>query len=101
MNEPIRPLQAEIGDDLQTIAAAYEQLQNLSRRPLDSETSILVAYHLHVLYGLFENLFTRIAVNFGNHIDNSAQWHTLLLKRMTLDIPEIRPPSSARKCLVI
>lgn len=92
MNEPLRLLQAEIRDDMQTLAAAYQKLQQLSQRPLDQETAILVAYYLHVIYGLFENLFTRIAANFGNHVDNSTQWHTLLLKRMTLEIAEIRPP---------
>ncbi len=92
MNERMRLLQAEIRDDLQTLAAAYQKLQHLNQRPLDQETAILIAYHLHVIYGLFENLFTRIAANFGNHIEHSTQWHTLLLKRMTLDVTGIRPP---------
>ena len=38
-----------------------------------------------------ENLFTRIAANFGNHIDDSTQWHALLLKRMSVEIPDVRP----------
>ncbi len=92
MNESIRLLQAEIRQDLHTIADAYQQLHALAQRPLDNDTLILIAYHLHVTYGLFENVFTRIARNFGNQVDDTTQWHTLLLKRMTLDIPEIRPP---------
>jgi hypothetical protein len=92
MNEPIRLLQAEIRQDLETIAAAYQQLHTLGQQPLDNNTLILVAYYLHVIYGLFENIFIRIATNFGNHIEDTAQWHNLLLKRMTLDIAEVRPP---------
>jgi hypothetical protein len=92
MNEPIRLLQAEIRQDLETIAAAYQQLHVFDERPLDNNTLILVAYHLHVIYGLFENILVRIAANFGNHIEDTSQWHTLLLKRMMLDIAEVRPP---------
>ena len=91
MNEQIRLLQAEIRENLDAIADTYTRLQTISHREIDEETAILLAYHLHVIYGLFENMFTRIAANFGNHVEDSAQWHALLLKRMTLDIPEVRP----------
>jgi hypothetical protein len=91
MNEPIRLLQAEIRHDLQAIEQAYEELHRLSDKELDKQTGILIAYHLHVIYGLFENLLTRIATNFGNQIEDSSRWHALLLHRMTLDVPDVRP----------
>lgn len=91
MSEQIKLLQAEIGDNVAAISAAYAKLHNVNQQAYDEDTCILIAYHLHVVYGLFENLFTRIAANFGNHIDDSTQWHTLLLKRMSLEIPDIRP----------
>jgi hypothetical protein len=91
MNEQIKLLKAEIYDSSDAIATAYEKLNEVSQQDYDEDTCILIAYHLHVIYGLFENLFTRIAANFGNHIDDSTQWHALLLKRMSLEIPDVRP----------
>lgn len=91
MSEQIKLLQAEIEDSVAAISAAYVKLHDVNQQTYDEDTCILIAYHLHVIYGLFENLFTRIAANFGNHIDDSAQWRTLLLKRMSLEIPDIRP----------
>jgi hypothetical protein len=91
MNAQINLLQAEIQDNLESIAAAYHKLHEISKGEFDEDVCILAAYHLHVIYGLFENLFTRIAANFGNHVDDSTQWHTLLLRRMTLNVPGIRP----------
>ena len=90
MNEKINLLQAEIQDSLSAITAAYGKLHASSQKDFDEDTCVLIAYHLHVIYGLFENLFTRIAANFGNHIDDSTQWHTLLLKRMSLNVPDVR-----------
>jgi len=52
---------------------------------------IVAGYYLHVLYGLFESLFTRIAATFGNQIADKAQWHSQLLRRMTLDVEGVRP----------
>jgi len=46
---------------------------------------------LHVLQGLFESLLTRIAATFGNQIADRAQWHAQLLRRMSLDVEEVRP----------
>lgn len=92
MNEQIRLLQAEINNDLEMIADAYHNLRPYTQRELDEDTCILISYHIHVIYGLFENMFTRIAVTFGNQIEDSTRWHMILLKRMTLDIPEVRPP---------
>lgn len=90
MSEQIKVLKAEIRDSVDAISTTYAKLHEVNHQTYDEDTCILIAYHLHVIYGLFENLFTRIAANFGNHIDDSTQWHTLLLKRMSLDIPDIR-----------
>ena len=97
MNEALRLLEAEIRHDLQAVANAYRQLHAYDQRDINNETLILLAYHLHVIYGLFENMLVRIAANFANQIDHAAQWHALLLKRMTLDIPRVRPPVISEK----
>jgi hypothetical protein len=91
MNEQIRLLQAEIRDDLQAIDQAYKALDSVSRRVAEPEGGIVVGYHLHVLYGLFENLFARIATTFGNRITDKTKWHAQLLRRMTLDVQAVRP----------
>jgi hypothetical protein len=91
MNEQIRLLQAEIQDDLQAIDQAYEALNSVSRRVAEPEGGIVVGYHLHVLYGLFESLFARIATMFGSQITDKTKWHAQLLRRMTLDVQGVRP----------
>ncbi len=92
MKEQIRLLQTEIRADLQAIIQAYHALNQLTNRLAEPEVTIAVAYYLHVIYGLFENLFRRVAVAFGNQIADQEQWHLQLLQRMALDIPGVRPP---------
>lgn len=53
--------------------------------------AIVVAYYLHVIYGLFENILKRIGTFFGNQITDQARWHAQILRQMTLDVPEVRP----------
>jgi hypothetical protein len=91
MNEQIRLLQAEIRADLQAIEEAYEALNSISKHITEPETAIVAGYYLHVIYGLFESLFARIATTFGNQITDKAQWHMQLLRRMTLHVEEVRP----------
>jgi len=91
MNEKIRLLQSEIRSDLEDIAQAYEKLNQFAGRLDEPEMAIVVAYYLHVIYGLFENILKRISTLFGNRITDQSRWHTQLLHQMTLDVPEIRP----------
>ncbi len=92
MNEQVRLLQSEIRADLQAIARAYRELDRFSDRLAEPEIAIVVAYYLHVIYGLFENLLRRVATLFGNHVADRERWHAQLLRRMTLDVPGVRPP---------
>ncbi|MDV2999560.1 MAG: hypothetical protein N5P05_001166 [Chroococcopsis gigantea SAG 12.99] len=50
-----------------------------------------IAYQIHNLYSACEDLLKLVASYFENNITDNQQWHTALLKRMTLDIPGIRP----------
>ncbi|MCL4299955.1 MAG: hypothetical protein KJ077_29750 [Anaerolineae bacterium] len=92
MVEQIRLLQAEIRANLASIRQVYQEIDALGPQATGSQQDIVRGYYIHVLYGLFENLFVQIAEQFGNNIADTAQWHTQLLKRMTLDIKPIRPP---------
>lgn len=91
MSEKIFTLQAEIEANIKAIEDAYGVLHKATMPELDEQSTILVGYYLHVLYGLFENVFVRIASAFGNHIEDASQWHSQLLWRMTLDIKGLRP----------
>jgi hypothetical protein len=92
MNEQVRLLEAEVKADLQAIDQAYRALDTVTDQSPDPETTIAIAYYVHVIYGLFENLFGRIATFFGNQITDRQRWHAQLLRRMTLDVSQVRPP---------
>jgi len=92
MNDKILVLTNSIRRDLETIAAIYNELE---RHPLaadtDDDTLIVIAYHLHNLYNVFENIFQNIAAVFENSVDDVGRWHTQLLERMRLDVTPLRP----------
>lgn len=92
MVEQIRLLQAEIRESLEAIAEAYKRIDESGPKATGSAQDVIIGYYLHVLYGLFENLFEQIAEVFGNHIADKTQWHSHLLRRMKLDVRPIRPP---------
>ncbi len=50
-----------------------------------------IAYQIHNLYNATEDLLKIVAGYFENNIKESDQWHKLLLQRMSIDIPGIRP----------
>lgn len=91
MSEKIQLLKSGIRENMQSIQEAYQALNEAAQSDLNQDNSIIVSYFLHVIYGHFENLFTRIAGAFENQIEDQAQWHSELLWRMTLNIEGIRP----------
>jgi hypothetical protein len=91
MNEKIRLLQAEIQADLQSIEETYKILSTIDKKRTEPEMDVVLGYYLHILYGLFENIFSRIALAFENQIADKSRWHAELLRRMTLEIEGIRP----------
>ena len=92
MVERVRLLQAEIRDALAAIDETFHQIDELGPQATNSQQDIVIGYYLHVLYGLFESLFVQIAEVFGNHIQDKSQWHSHLLRRMVLDVEQVRPP---------
>jgi hypothetical protein len=91
MNKKILSLRAEIQADIEAIEQAYQAYHTTQADLSTPEQYIVLGYYLQVIYGLFENLFQRIAQVFENHITDQSRWHAQLLRRMTLDIPGIRP----------
>ena len=92
MAEQVRLLQAEIRSSIEAIEEVYRQIEGAGEQATGSSQDIIIAYYLHVLYGLFENLFEQIAQTFGHHITgDKSRWRSRLLKRMTLEVKPIRP----------
>lgn len=54
--------------------------------PLES-----VAYQIHNFYNAIEDLLKIVAAHFENQISDTARCHSLLLQRMSQEIPGIRP----------
>ena len=91
MKETFLTLKAEIADDEQAIANLYALLSGTWDEIDTPERAIVVGYYLHNLYMAFEHIFERVAETFENHIEDKSQWHVHLLRRMKLDIAEMRP----------
>lgn len=91
MSESTKLLQAEITADEQAIARLYELLAKVWDMLDSSEQTIVAGYYLHNLYMAFEHIFERVAETFENQIADKSQWHAQLLRRMTLDVPGMRP----------
>ncbi|NSW76900.1 MAG: hypothetical protein HPY68_09060 [Candidatus Atribacteria bacterium] len=56
------------------------------------EETVYLGYLLHNLYCALEDLFREIAKTFENTVDEDPlRFHRQLLKRMSLEVPRIRP----------
>jgi hypothetical protein len=92
-------LSAMITRDLEAIERLDRELTplkaELEREVPDFRDLAAVAYILHNVYGALENIFGQVSRTFENHITDQAQWQRELLTKMFLEIPTIRPPSSA------
>jgi hypothetical protein len=92
--EAILILSSELEQDLRQLeklekenAQAMERIEHGARESLDFAA---LGYTIHNIYCLMENSFLRIAKTFENKLDKDA-WHRSLLRRMTLEIPGVRP----------
>lgn len=88
-----RTMGKEIEADLAAVGRMMENLADArTRLPADPTEENLshVGYLMHGIYTGWESAFHRIAVAFENQLD-PGEWQAQLLRRMTLDIPTIRP----------
>jgi len=87
-------LKAEVQNDLEAIRALEQEVERRAARlrapDVRQEEIVFAAYLLHNLYSACEALLRRIAVAFENALSPDS-WHEQLLRRMTLDIPAVRP----------
>ena len=86
-------LKADINAQLQLIKAINGKLAVRAEgvNPDDAIRLESIAYQIHNLYSATEDLLKIVAACFENNITDTQQWHTALLKRMTISIPGIRP----------
>jgi len=86
----ITELDADI-ELLQSVRAtnlrAQERIASGSTDELDYAA---LAYTIHNIYGVIEGYCLRVSKFYENGLDGDA-WHSDLLRRMTLSIPELRP----------
>lgn len=78
---------------LTLIQTIYQKLMERAKELTADDVIRLesVAYQLHNLYNSVEELLKIVATYFENNITDTAQWHSVLLMRMTQNIPGIRP----------
>ena len=81
------------------IEKIYKEIE--STEPTNKEKTIYLAYNLHNLYNAFEDLFIEIAKTFENRIENPIFFHKELLKRMTIEVPKIRPKVLSKESFFI
>lgn len=91
----IRTLMASIENDLAAIERIILDINKLKCEIANAEPGIkekaTMGYFLHNLYCAFENIFRNVAHTFENQIGDKTRWHYELLKRMKLEIEDIRP----------
>lgn len=91
MNPQAALLKANIDADIREIEALYQRLAVYENNLNNTEKAIVAGYYLHNLYTAFKNICLNVARTFENQVDDRSQWHSVLLKRMTLDIEGLRP----------
>jgi hypothetical protein len=85
--ERIRQELGEISRVVTRIGEGWER----ARRSNDDYYLDGVALNLHGFYSGFERLFTQIAEVVEGDMPHGENWHQLLLRRMTTEVPTIRP----------
>lgn len=86
-------LTVDLNSQMADIKAIHQKIVDRSARLQSDDETILesIAYQIHNLYCATEDLLKIVARYFENNISDSGQWHSLLLQRMTIEIPNIRP----------
>lgn len=83
--------------DLQAQMQLIQQVINMLEiraqelQPHDMVRLESVAYQIHNFYNAVEDLLRIVATQFENQITDAARWHQLILRRMTQEIPTVRP----------
>ena len=93
--EDLQELRGEVQQYHEVSARLRDALHHLQKHDLTqigktTTTAVAAAGLIENSYTAVETVLFRIAQNFGNNLD-ASRWHTDLLRRMTVSIPEVRP----------
>jgi hypothetical protein len=91
-----RALARRITDELsqleRSVSAAQRHWQAASTAADEEAYLNSVALNLHAHYSGLERLFELVAEEFDGGALGGANWHAELLRQMTLDMDDVRPP---------
>ncbi|MEM8781188.1 MAG: hypothetical protein AAGF26_20520 [Cyanobacteria bacterium P01_G01_bin.49] len=96
-------LKTDLTNQMMTIKVISERLAERAQgiTPEDPVRLESVAYQIHNLYNATEDFLKLVAAHFENQIADTARWHTLLLQRMSQEIPGIRPALLSQKTYIL
>jgi hypothetical protein len=78
-------------DEIRLVVTRTGEGWELARRSNDDHYLDGVALNLHGFYSGFERLFAQIAEVVEGDLPHGENWHQLLLRRMTTEVPMVRP----------
>jgi len=86
-------LKVDLEAQMSHIERIHQKLLDRMTKLQENDEIILecMSYQIYNLFCATEDLIKIVASCFENNISISNQWHTLLLQRMSKDIPGIRP----------
>jgi hypothetical protein len=79
-------LLADAAEAASALAAARQRRQTSGAAGLEA-----AGFQLVRLYNIVEQMALRVAKAFENNIDDESRWHTELMRRLSLEIPGVRP----------
>lgn len=84
-------LKAEVAEDCRVLGETAALAQTRMGSGSDPELEAC-AFQLARFYNIVEQLALRVAKAFENNIDDDQSWHMELIRRLSIDIPGVRPP---------
>lgn len=83
-------LKAEVAEDCRVLGQTAVLARQRMGGGTDPELEAC-AFQLARLYNIVEQLSLRVAKAFENNIDDEQGWHMELIRRLTIEIPGVRP----------
>lgn len=90
-SETLKTLRGECEFLFDKIASLKTEMHGHIAKMPQKAFVIAAAYTISGIYSCYEDMFKHIARVFENRIENLSSWHRELLKRMMIEVPEIRP----------
>jgi uncharacterized protein YutE (UPF0331/DUF86 family) len=93
---------AEFDFQVKQIRDIYKTLQKklplIEKQQVAQESVESAGYWLHNLYSAYEDLFNLVAGFWENSLSTDGNYHVQLLKRMLLNIKDVRPALLSEAC---